>query len=537
TRFLGVGARDCGGPMSDARRFTGGRVFTGHRFVEAILVEDGRVTSTGSATQVARDSPTGCEVERLSGRLVLPGLIDAHLHLPDLTRAREGLALDGTRSREELVERLLHWAEAHPNGPIVGRGWDLERFPDRKEPTRRDLEMAVADRPVVLFDAGGHTAVANRAALEAVGYMDDAPDPPGGKLGRGPDGGLDGLLRERALEPVARFTSGAFPPEPAALARTLTFAASLGLTSVATLNTDPEELAALAVLARDEALPVRVRAYLRFGRRGEFNLPHLLPAPAEGSLAVRGVKMFTDGAFGPRTAWLSQPYADRPEQSGNPTYSPDELARMVGLVRAEGWVPALHAIGDRALGAALTALEGTRSGPLPSRIEHASLVPPELYPALDRVRPALVVQPGFVWSDAWLGARLGPDRVRFAYPFRTLTASGHLLVGSSDAPYDPVDPWRGLAASTHRVDPDGGSANPDPAEALSPAQAVQLYTSNAGRGLGEPDLGHLEPGARADLLVHDAPDLGRAIGQGAAGVAETWLGGRRSYRRREPVRP
>jgi predicted amidohydrolase YtcJ len=517
--------------MSETRRFTGGRVFTGTRFVESLLVEDGRVAAAGSEPEVRRASPSGCEVERVSGCLLLPGLVDAHLHLAELTRAKEGLDLALVGSREEMVERVRRWAETHPSGPIIGRGWDVERFTDGADPTRLDLEQVVADRPVVLYHASGHTAVVNGSALTAVGYEDHTPDPPGGQLGRAPDGRPNGLLYERALEPVARFSSGAFPPEPEAMGRTLRYLASLGLTTIATLNTDPEELEALEYLERTDRLAVRVRAYLRFSRLAEVDLPRPFDGAEGRHLAVRGVKAFTDGAFGPRTAWLSSPYTDRPERSGGPTHSREELAAIVHQTVAAGLVPALHAIGDRALGQALMALDGSLPAPGPSRVEHASLVPPELFPSLDRVRPALVVQPGFVWSDGWLEARLGPARARQAYPFRTLMERGHLVVGSSDAPYDPVDPWRGLAASVERTGPDGRSANPDPGQALRPEEAIRLYTTNAGLGLGDPDLGHLEPGARADLVILDAPDLLHAISLGSAAVRETWCGGQRVWRR------
>ncbi|MGA8275196.1 MAG: amidohydrolase [Thermoplasmata archaeon] len=517
--------------MTEARRFTGGRIFTGRRFVEALLVEDGRVVSLGSEEEVARASPTGCEGEDLSGGLVAPGLVDAHLHVAEVVRAEQGLPLEGLRAREEIGERLRRWAEMHPAGPIVGRGWSVEGFSDGEEPTRRDIESVVADRPVVLYHVSGHAAIVNGYVLDAAGITAGSPDPPGGRWGRGPDGTPNGRLYERALGAVARFSSGAYPPDPRAIGRTLRSWAALGVTTVGTLNTDPEELEVLATLAKSGDLPVRVRAYLRYARFSEVDFGRRLDAAEGGLLSVRGTKSFADGAFGPRTAWLSQPYADRPDSAGDSTLGAAELAEVVERTVSAGLVPAVHAIGDRALGAVLHAMDGASPAPTPLRVEHAALVPPELHSVLDRVRPALVVQPGFVWSDGWLRARLGPERARFAYPFRTLTERGHLLIGSSDAPYDPVDPWRGLAAAVHRTDPEGRSANPDPGESLSEEQAFQLYTSNAGRGFGEADLGTLEVGARADLVVLDAPDLGRAIGRGRSAVRATWRGGELTYRR------
>jgi predicted amidohydrolase YtcJ len=517
--------------MTDARCFRGGRIFTGRRYVAALLVEGGRVVCAGSEEEVARATPTGAELEELGGRLTVPGLVDAHLHIAEVVRAEEGLPLEGVRSREELGEHLRQWAESHPTGPIVGRGWSTDAFSDGVEPTRRDLEAAVGDRPVVLYHVSGHAAVVNGAVLDAVDYTARSPDPPNGRLGREPDGTPNGLVYERALNPIARFSSGAYPPDPAAIGRTLRSWAALGITSVGTLNTDPEELEALAALAKSGELPVRVRVYLRYRRFSEVDVRRPIDSAEGGLLAIRGTKSFADGAFGPRTAWLSQPYADRLESSGDSTIGASDLAEVIERTVELGLVPAVHAIGDRALGTVLRALDGAPHSPAPPRIEHAALVLPELYPLLGRVRPTLVVQPGFVWSDAWLHERLGGERARFAYPFRSLTERGHLLVGSSDAPYDPVDPWRGLAAAVERTDPAGRSANPDPAEALSPEQALQLYTANVSRALGEADLGTLEVGARADLVILDAPDLDRAIGQGRSGVRSTWLSGRPTYRR------
>jgi predicted amidohydrolase YtcJ len=283
---------------------------------------------------------------------------------------------------------------------------------------------------------------------------------------------------------------------------------------------------------------LRVRGYAREARWGDFSPSDWAPHGAPRDPSLVGVKTFVDGAFGPRTAWLEEPYADLPGESGIPIRRGSELVDFLGRCAQEGRQPAVHAIGDRAVGEVLHAIDGLGGHrPVVPRIEHASLVPPGLLPLLDRVRPALVVQPGFVWSDDWLAQRLGPSRARWAYPFRTLTEHGHLLVGSSDAPYDPVDPWRGLAAATSRTAPGGGSANPTADEALSPSQALDLYTRNAGRVFGEPDLGSLEAGARADLVLLEARDLDGAIRGGAAVVRETWVAGRRTFDRAGPGAP
>jgi predicted amidohydrolase YtcJ len=511
--------------MSESHRWKNGRVFTGRRTVDALLVEDGRVTAAGAESEVARRAPTGTEVHDLQGHLLLPGLIDAHLHVAELTRAREGLALEGIPSLVALVERVRAWAEAHPSGAIVGRGWQVEQFREQRAPGRAELDRASTDRPIVLYHASGHAAAVNSSALAAAGPISEST---GGRVGREPDGTPNGLLYEDAMRPVASIASAAFPPEPDALARTLRFAATFGLTTVATMSTSPEELSALRRLAAGAGLPIRVRAYVRLALLDDFAPGDLGGPAADGSLGVTGVKAFADGAFGPRTAWLAEPYADAPTECGVPIGDEEALARAVAEVVARGLAPAVHAIGDRAVARALQVLEravGPTRGP--ARIEHAALTPPALLPALDRVRPALVVQPGFVWSDFWLAERLGRERSRWSYAFRTLADRGHLLAGSSDAPFDPVDPWRGLAACVRRTDPQGRSANAVPAESVPIEEALRFYTANGGRALGEPDLGNLEVGARADLVRTRAVDLSRALAAGARAVAETWVGGHR----------
>jgi predicted amidohydrolase YtcJ len=512
--------------MSEARLWYNARVFTGHRYAEALLVEDGRVTAAGSLERVRGATPTGAEAVDLGGRLILPGLIDAHLHVADLTRAREGLELGSAVSVKDLVASVREWAITHPSGALVGRGWDAERLGRRSWPTCEELDEALAGRPLVLYHASGHAAVVNSAALRAAGIDRTTPDPPGGRIGRSPDGTPDGSLYEEAIRSVSSLATAAYPPEPTAIARTLQFVASLGLTTVVAMSVGVEEARALRELGDRNGLPVRVRMYFRLSRLGEYVPTDFGGDGARGRWAVTGVKGFTDGAFGPRTAWLSAPYADAPEEVGLPSGSDRELSECLSGAVARGLAPALHAIGDRAVERALRLL-----GPLARttvalpRIEHAALTPPELFPLLDRVRPALAVQPGFVWSDSWLGHRLGRERSRWAYAFRTLSDRGHLLAGSSDAPYDPVDPWRGLAATVRRRDPEGRSANPDPGEALPLEEAFQLYTVNGGRLLGEPELGTLEPGARGDLIVLDTSDLSRAVARGSLTVRETWVEG------------
>jgi predicted amidohydrolase YtcJ len=513
--------------MGEAHLLRNGRIFTGRRYVEALLIEDDRVIAAGAEARVREAAATGTRSLDLGGHLVLPGLIDSHLHLADLTRARTAFVARGLGSFDELIERLREWARAHPGALVLGSGWEREQFREGRDPDRRILDRAVDDRPVVLYHTSGHAAAVNSAALALAGIDRSTPDPPHGRVGRDSDGTPSGLLYETATQPVRSLAAARFPPVPSELEATLREVVSLGLTTVITMNAGREETEAGRALGRARRLPSRLRVFVRLADLDGLRPDDLGPDGELAEYAVTGVKAFTDGAFGPRTAWLSEPYADAPGEEGLPVGTEEELSESLGRATARGLAPALHAIGDRAVARSVRILEPLmgRTPALP-RIEHAAMTPPAILRELGRVRPALVVQPGFLWSDSWLFERLGRSRARWTYAFRTLSDRGLLLAGSSDAPYDPLDPWRGLRACVERADPLGRSANPDPSEALPAEEAVMLYTRNGGRVLGEPDLGELEPGAWADLVRTDALHLAGAFRAGAACVRETWVAGR-----------
>ncbi len=292
------------------------------------------------------------------------------------------------------------------------------------------------------------------------------------------------------------------------------------------MRADLSEIEGLRTLARAGRLPLQVRLYVGIRyldaveRAGEIDV-----SVPSGSVRVIGIKAFADGSFGGRTALLDRPYLDAPGISGIAVASPAQLAEVVARARSLGLAPGIHAIGNQAIDRALDALETVRSSSPPSRIEHASLTPPATMDRIDRVRPALIVQPGFLASDWWLEDRLGPDRVRWAYAFRTFLEKGHLVAGSSDAPFDSFDPWIGIRCAVRRTDAAGRSANPIRSEGLGPETAVALYTVNGGRALGDESIGSLRMGARADLVVLNGGSLETILDRSVTPVAETWSGG------------
>jgi predicted amidohydrolase YtcJ len=502
--------------MPAATLWSNGRIFTGRRFVESIAAEDGRVVAAGELRAVRRSVATGADRVDLGGRIATPGLTDAHLHLTEIARDIGGVDLAGSRSIGEIGRRVRAWAVVHPEGPVVGAGWDQDRLRERRYPSDRDLHRWMGDRPAVLTRVCRHAALVSASVLAEVGIDGETPDPPGGRIGRTPDGRPNGLLFDNALRPLRAWGDRAFAHSRLGLPELLKRAASLGLTTLAPMSASPAEVETLGRLARGRPRPpVRLVAYLRADARAEF--PRLRRRLATPSSRLAGLKVVGDGAFGPRTAWLRRPYRDRPDETGFPLLSPAELTEVATEAEALRAALAVHAIGDRALAATLAVFAEVRPTIRP-RIEHASLAPPEILARLDSVRPHLVVQPRFVPSDAWIVERLGPRRARWTYPFRTYLAHGHAPAASSDAPVESLDPWAGIAAA---VAPRATGA----AESVDPTAALRMYTENSGPVLGWTGLGSLEVGGVADVVECEAPDLPALASAGSSRVRRVWRDG------------
>jgi predicted amidohydrolase YtcJ len=501
-----------------ATEWTNGRVFTGRRYVGAVLAEDGRVVAAGTPRAVRRARATGAERVNLQGRLAVPGLVDAHLHLAESARAAHGVDLRGARSLEEVGRRVAHWADRHPSGPVVGGGWDETGFSHHRYPSARDLADWVGDRPTALYRVCHHAAVVSSSVLDLLGFSRGSPDPAGGRLGRAPDRSPDGMLYDRALDPLQAWVEGAFSTRSEGISNVLEAAARCGLTTVGAVSASPAEIDATVSVAKTTPLPARVAFYLRADDRHRFT--ELRTRSRTASTDVVGVKVVADGAFGPRTAWLSRPYHDRRTESGFPLRREAELLAILSESNQAGAALAVHAIGDRCLAATLDAFEAIRPARRP-RVEHASLTPPPLRRRLRTIRPFLVVQPGFVRSDGWIVERLGPARARWTYAFASLLMDGHAPAGSSDSPVEPLDPWLGIAAAA------GTRAATGAPERVGVESALQLYTANGGPALGHPAVGSLEPGSVADVVVSRASTLRSAVAMGVRHVARVYRDGRR----------
>jgi predicted amidohydrolase YtcJ len=498
--------------VTDTVAWIEGRIWTGRRFVEAIAAEDGRIIAAGPSAEVRRALPTGAELRPLAGRLVLPGLIDAHLHFTGIARRRAGVELVGARSFAEVAERIMVWSDRHPTGGVWGGGLDDERLTERRLPTRSELDRWMPDRPMVLSRVCEHAAVLNSAGLAAVEIARGSKDPPGGTVERDPNGEPTGVLREAALAQLEGFPWPSLEDAPELGEAAFEEIARVGLSAVASLRAEPQEVAWATERLRERPGP----RYFAYGR---VDVPEEIPswgwARRRDPDHLLGVKLMADGSLGARTAWLGAPYHDAPDRSGGPVFAPDRWAEAFRLADADGLRVAAHAIGDEALRTVVRAVQETRPTHRP-RIEHASLVPEGLRRPLRESGVDLVVQPGFRRSDPWTGDRVGPDRSATVYPLAELLAAGIRMAGSSDGPIEPIDPFDGLRCAV---------ATGLPGSPLTAVGALALYTTGGASVLERPELGHLEPGAAASLLVLEARELESIVAPQAPGILESWIDG------------
>ena len=487
---------------------------------EAIGIADGAVVTTGSARDLREAAAPDARLIEAGPFAVVPGLHDFHLHLVGMARARRTVDLEDTRSMDEIAARIASAARTLPPGSwVLGDGWHTEVL---KVAEFDRLESAVDGRPALLKSHDRHSAWSSSAAMARAGIADDATDPPGGRFERDARGRLNGLLRESAADLVARHAARIVgEPLDEALREVAQELSGQGITGVTDAG-DPTDgngngpYAALgdsfsSLAAAERIFDGRLRATLN------------LPADAVAAAAERGMltgqpladaawmrvgwaKLYADGALGSRTAALFAPYTcGEGEQRGILRIGPDELDDLLRRSRLAGIGLAMHAIGDRAVSAVLDGLDRgpARADLPPDRVEHAQLVR-----AADRSRLAALgvtasVQPIHLPSDRQAAEDCWAGRQQDAYAFGSMAAAGALLAFGSDAPIETANPWLGIHAAVRRTALNEASGPWMPSEALTVQAALSAYTLGPARAAGRLDLGHLRPGARADLAVLD----------------------------------
>ena len=418
----------------------------------SIAVRGGRIAAIGTEAELGgRIGPSTRRVD-LDGALVLPGLADAHIHVENLGTARESLDLVGARTLDEALQRVAQAARALPPGEwLLGRGWDQNDWPDKRFPTAADLDRVAADRPVYLTRVDGHAAWVNSRALQQAGIDARTQDPSGGRFLRDERGAPTGLLVDAA---ATEFLARKVPPPDDAvrirrLKRGLRACAEAGLTQVHDAGIDRRAVGLYKRILAEGPLDVRVYAMLRgaeFLAAGDALRPEI--GLGDGQLTLRAVKVVADGALGSRGALLLEPYSDEPGSRGLATVDREDLRRILKDALARGFQVNTHAIGDganrRVLDAYAEAFGATGGGARRFRIEHAQVLSPADVPRFKTLGVIPSMQPTHCTSDMpWAEARVGAERGRGAYLWKTFLDQGVPIAGGSDAPVESIDPRLG----------------------------------------------------------------------------------------------
>lgn len=503
---------------------------------------NGRVLALGTDAGLRSKYPQA-EVVDAGGRAVVPGLIDAHAHLMGLGYALMNADLMGADSKAEIVRRLQAFAAELPKDAwLLGRGWDQNRWPEKRFPTAADLDAAFPDRPVYLKRVDGHAGWANSAAMRAV-ERDLSGDwqPEGGRIDRA-DGRATGVFIDGAMALVEQKI-----PAPGAAYREQAFARALaesvkfGLTGVHDMGVSLADLALYRKFADSGRLPLRVTAYADGDRDALTALCAFGPLQHDGGrLTMRGVKLYADGALGSRGAAMLADYHDDAGNRGLLVTSADGLEAAMVKARDCGVQVAAHAIGDRGnrllLDLMAEVLGERAEGDHRWRIEHAQIVAVEDIPRFAALNVQASMQPTHATSDMpWAGDRVGADRLPGAYAWRRFLEAGVALPLGSDFPVEQVNPMLGLHAAATRQDAAGnppGGWLPD--QKLTIAEALHGFTAAAAQaGFAENEVGRLAPGHRADFVILDADPFAVSPSQlDDLKVRATYVDGRAVYEAR-----
>jgi predicted amidohydrolase YtcJ len=492
---------------------TNARVYTldaAGTIADTLVVREGRIVFVGRLADV--NPGVGEAVHDLAGRAVLPGLVDAHGHLMHLARGRLSFDARGVDSEEEIARRLGERAAGRPAGEwITGRSWDQNLWPDRAFPSKASLDRTVPDHPVALVRIDGHATWANSAALAAAGIDRHTPDPPGGIVARDGAGEPTGLLVDTAQSLLQ-----AAVPRPSddqfdrAVRECIDDCLATGLTGIHEMGAELYALASYRRLLERGQFPFR--NYVAVARRSESTWSYYRARGPErlgedGRLTIGAVKLMADGALGSRGAALHDSYCDDPGNTGLVLLPGDEIEAVTLEAAARGFQVCVHAIGDRANRLVLDAFERalTRQPRRDHRlrVEHAQLLADQDIPRFRRLGVLPSMQATHCTSDmAWAEERLGPERLRGAYAWRSLLATGVVIAGGSDFPVESPNPFYGIHAAVTRRPRTGDDPHWQPEQRMTRDEAVRSFTAwNAYASRQEADLGTLEPGKRADLIA------------------------------------
>lgn len=526
---------------------TNARIYTvddSRPVVSALAVRGGRVAFVGDARGAMALRGAQTRVVDLAGRTVIPGMVDAHGHVSGLGDALAIVDLVGSTSVEDVVARVVTKSGGKAASQwISGRGWDQNRWGNTSFPSHDKLTAALPNNPVILTRVDGHAVFVNKKAMELAGITAATKDPDGGQIIRSTDGNPSGVFVDNAMALIRRVV----PPQTRDEVKRGVMAAiaegqKWGLTGVHDAGSDETVLSVYDELGKSGQMNFRMYAMISGGRTESPTLDRLIAAGPksalyDGTLWVRSIKLYADGAMGSRGAALLDPYSDDAKNSGLLVSDPKFIEAIAVKALKAGFQVNTHAIGDRGNRVTLDAYEAAlKQVPVADhrfRIEHAQTLNYADVPRFAQLGVIPSMQASHQTSDMyWIGTRLGVHRLPGAYAWRALLNTGVIIPNGSDFPVEYVNPLISFHAAISRQDandwPAGGWY---PEQAMTREEALKSVTIwPAFAAFQERELGSLTPGKYADFTVLDQ-DIMRVPPSLVlkTRVVSTWVGGKAVY--------
>ncbi len=471
-------------------------------------VTDGRISAVGLSEPY---SAAPNQIVDLEGRFVMPGFIDNHVHLFDGGMGLASVDLRDAATPEEFSRRIINHAASLPKGRWVLIGnWDHELW-GGELPNKEWIDEGTKDTPVFVIRLDGHMALANSNALTLAGINSDTIAPEGGEIIRNSDGTPTGILKDNAMNAVFDIIP---EPTPAQLLQTYSLAQShalsFGITQISALIGYPHETSLVEILRDIEskgAMKMRIRAFTPIENWKKSKSLLQSEGASAGLLQWGGQKGFIDGSLGSTTAWFYKPYNDQPDTNGFPLHNEDKIKKLMENADAAGLQLAIHAIGDQAIDTVLKNMSEIAGDTITDhrfRIEHFQHPSKQAIAELARTGIIASMQPYHAIDDGrWAEERIGADRIKMTYAFRSILDAGGILTFGSDWPVAPLSPLEGIYAAVTRKTTD--DMHPDgwqPQEKITVDEALHAYTSaNAYANFEENTAGKIEVGKRADFII------------------------------------
>jgi predicted amidohydrolase YtcJ len=493
-----------------------GKIWTGNPRqpeAQALAALHGRIVAVGTAAQIKRLTGAQTKIIDLQGKRVVPGFNDAHVHFLDGGAGLASVQLRDAKTPAEFRDRIAAFARTQPKGRwILNGNWDHENWTPANLPTRQLIDAVTPDHPVFINRLDGHMCLANSLALKLAGITRDTRDPDGGTIVRDADGEPTGVLKDAAMNFVYKVIPDPSPEQMTeSIKAAMRYAAENGVTSVQDMSATPAVLAVYQQLLQRGELTVRISGHQPLAQWQRLAHAGIRANFGNDKLKIGGLKGFADGSLGSTTALFFAPYLDAPATSGLPSDEmfPESrmLERIVGADKA-GLQIAVHAIGDKAnqtilnFFAAAEKQNGARDRRF--RIEHAQHLRLEEIKRFASQKVIASMQPYHAIDDGrWAENRIGSERAKGTYAFRSLLDAGAVLAFGSDWFVAPMEPLMGIyAAATRRTLDDKRPQGWVPEQKITVAEAVRAFTyGSAYASFDETNKGTIEPGKLADCAV------------------------------------